>query len=49
MAKHKPYSYTQGQFIPVFFNKQIQPGSSEYTLNYLIDHELDLVAIGDIY
>ena len=42
MAKYKPYSYAQGQFIPVFFNKQIQPGTFEYTLNYLIDNELDL-------
>ncbi len=42
MAKYKPYSYAQGQFIPVFFSKQIQPGTFEYTLNYLIDNELDL-------
>ncbi len=42
MAKYKPYSYAQGQFIPVFFNKQIQKGTFEYTLNYLIDSELDL-------
>ncbi len=42
MAKYKPYSYSQGQFIPVFFNKQIQKGTLEYTLSYLIDHELDL-------
>jgi transposase len=42
MAKYKPYSYSQGQFIPVFFGKQIQPGTFEYTLNYLIDNELDL-------
>lgn len=42
MAKYKPYSYAQGQFIPVFFNKQIQKGTFEYTLNYLVDHELDL-------
>jgi transposase len=42
MAKYKPYSYAQGQFIPVFFDKQIQQGTFEYTLNYLIDSELDL-------
>ena len=42
MAKYKPYSYAQGQFIPVHFNKQIQKGTFEYTLNYLIDNELDL-------
>ncbi len=42
MAKYKPYSYAQGQFIPVFFNKQIHKGTFEYTLNYLVDNELDL-------
>ncbi len=42
MAKYKPYSYAQGQFIPVFFNKQIQKGTFEYSLSYLIDNELDL-------
>ena len=42
MAKYKPYCYAQGQFIPVFFDKQIQPGTFEYTLSYLIDSDLDL-------
>ena len=42
MAKYKPYSYAQRQIIPVFFNKQIQKGTFEYSLNYLIDNELDL-------
>ncbi|WP_205749433.1 transposase [Desulfopila sp. IMCC35008] len=42
MAKYKPYSYAQGMFIPVFFKEQIQKGTFEYTLNYLVDNELDL-------
>ena len=42
MAIDKPNSYAQGQFIPVYFYKQIQKGTFEYTLNYLIYHELDL-------
>lgn len=42
MAKYKPYSYAQGQLIPVMFSKQIQPGTFEFTLNHLIDNELDL-------
>ena len=42
MAKYKPYSYAQGQFISIFFNKQIQEGTFEYSLSYLIDNELDL-------
>jgi transposase len=42
VAKYKPYSYAQGQLIPVMFSRQIQPGTFEFTLNHLIDHELDL-------
>ena len=42
MARYKGYDYTQGKFIPVYFNKQILPGTFEHTLHYLIDNELDL-------
>jgi transposase len=27
---------------PILFSKQIQPGTFEFTLNHLIDHEFDL-------
>ncbi len=42
MARYKPYSYAQGKFLPIHFAKQILPGTFEYSLNHLIDHELDL-------
>ena len=42
MARYKPYSYAQGKFIPIHFAKQILPGTFEYSLNRLIDHELEL-------
>jgi hypothetical protein len=42
VAKYKSYSYAQGQFIPVFFNEQILEGTFVYSLNYLIDKELNL-------
>jgi len=42
MARYKEYSYSQGKFIPIHFSKQILQGTFEYTLNYLIDNELDL-------
>jgi hypothetical protein len=42
MARYKEYDYRQGKFIPISFDKQILPGTFEYTLNYLIDIELDL-------
>ena len=44
MARYKEYSYSQGKFIPIHFSKQILPGTFEYTLNYLIDNEIDLGA-----
>jgi transposase len=42
MAKYKKYSYRQSRFIPVHFDKQIIPGTFEYTLCYLVDNEIDL-------
>ncbi|MHC4687305.1 MAG: transposase [Planctomycetota bacterium] len=47
MARYKDYSYEQGKFIPVHFDKQIQSGTFEYTLNHLIEHELDLSIFED--
>ncbi len=41
MVSCKEYSCSQGKFIPIHFIKQILPGTFEYTLNYLIDNELD--------
>ena len=42
MARYKNYDYSQGKFIPVQFDRQILPGTFEYSLNYLIDNEIDL-------
>ena len=49
MAKYKDYSYDQGIFLPVFFDKQILPGTFEYTLNHLIDKEVDLTIFDKRY
>ncbi len=49
MARYKSYSYAQGKFIPVHFEKQILPGTFEYSLNHLIDHELDLTIFNERY
>lgn len=49
MAKYKDYSYDQGVFLPVYFDKQIIPGTFEYTLNHLIDNELDLSSFDNRY
>jgi transposase len=42
MARYKDYNYSQGKFLPIFFDKQILPGTFEHTLHYLIDQEIDL-------
>jgi transposase len=42
MAKYREYSYEQEMLLPVSLAQQIQPGTFEYTLNYVVDHEVDL-------
>jgi len=42
MARYKPYDYGQMKLVPVSFERQILPGSFEYTLNELIDNAFDL-------
>jgi len=47
MARYKEYSYEQTKLIPLSFDRQILPGTFEYTLNYLIDNEVDWTAPQD--
>jgi len=49
MARYKKYSYEQARFIPVHFDKQVIPGTFEYTLNYLVDNEIDLSIFDNRY
>jgi transposase len=49
MPNYKPTNQSQGHFLPVFFPKQLQKGTLEFAINYLIDHELDLVCIDQRY
>ncbi len=42
MARYRDYNYSQGKFIPIHFDRQILPGTFEYSLHYLIDNEIDL-------
>jgi len=44
MARYKHYDYAQTKLLPVNFDRQILPGTFEYTLNYLIDEKIDLSA-----
>jgi hypothetical protein len=49
MARYKEYSYDQIKLILISFERQILPGTFEYTLNYLIDHEVDLLVFESRY
>ena len=49
MARYKDYNYDQMKMLPVSYEKQILPGSFEYSLSYLIDNELDLSVFDQQY
>ncbi|WP_316365261.1 IS1182 family transposase [Candidatus Thiodiazotropha sp. CDECU1] len=49
MARYKDYNYDQMKMLPVSYEKQILPGSFEYSLSYLIDNELDISAFDQQY
>ena len=42
MPRFVPYDYNQSKLIPIDFRAQIQPGTFEFTLNLIIDEEIDL-------
>jgi transposase len=42
MARYKPRDQHLSKLLPVSFEAQVLPGSFEYALNWLIDHEIDL-------
>ncbi len=48
MARFKPI-HKGLKLLPVDFDRQIQPGSFEYALCHLVDHELDLTAFHSHY
>src|SRR3954464_15698066 len=49
MARYKHYDRSQMKLLPVSFERQILPGSFEYTLNELIDNEIDLAVFEQRY
>ena len=49
MARYKDYNYDQSKLLPINFSEQILPGSFEYTVNYLVDNELDLTIFESRY
>ncbi len=48
MARYKHID-TSPRFLAVDLSKQLLPGSFEYALDYLIDHELDISGLDTRY
>lgn len=42
MARYKPVDSHLSKLLPVKFSEQILPGTFEYAVNWLVDHEIDL-------
>lgn len=49
MARYREYCYEQSRLLPVSLRQQIQPGTFEYTINYLIDKQINLEVFEDRY
>ena len=49
MARFVEYNPNQTVLLPISFDQQILPGTFEYTLNYLVDHKLDLSVFNHKY
>ena len=49
MARYKRDNRDQAKLLPVCFDLQIQPGTFEYTLDYLIEHKIDTSVFDDLY
>ena len=47
MARYKRVDYSQGQFIPIQFERQILPGTFEHALNYVVDKKLSMSAFDE--
>jgi hypothetical protein len=41
VAKYRDYSYEQSRLLAVSLKNQIRPGTIEYTIYYLVDHEFE--------
>jgi len=45
MARYKPYDYSQSMMMPVSLQEQLIPGTLEFAIHYLVDNDLDLLAL----
>lgn len=42
MPRFKPYDYDQHALVAINYLEQLQPGTFEHAVHYLIEHKLDL-------
>jgi len=49
MHNYKKIDYNQLRLLPVSFQKQVQPGTFEYTLSYLMDNNIYLSCFEEFY
>lgn len=49
MPRYIDYNYDQTKLIPIDFHRQILTATFEFTLNYLLDHEVDLALFHQRY
>jgi transposase len=49
MPRFKGYDYAQTKMLPVSFDNQILPGTFEYAVSYIVEHELDLTLFNERY
>ncbi|MGY6278409.1 IS1182 family transposase [Methylomonas sp. MgM2] len=49
MAKYIPYDYNQNLMVVINFQDQLQPGTFEYALHYLVTQRLDLSIFAEAY
>jgi transposase len=42
MARFKPYDYDQTEMVPVNLSQQLEPGTLEYAIHYIVSERLDL-------
>ena len=49
MAKYKPYDYRQNVMVAVILDDQLQPGTLEHTIHYVVENRLDLTSFDAQY
>ena len=49
MPRYREHERTQSIMVPIQFEEQIQPGTFEHAIDYLVDNEIDLSEFEAVY